>query len=55
MLENQATYIEGKEAELFSILLRVRYSNRHEVSNDPLQGLAVLTFLQGARSDEYYS
>jgi len=31
ILENQATYVEGKEAELFSILLRVRYSNRHEV------------------------
>ncbi|KAK2466497.1 hypothetical protein APHAL10511_002139 [Amanita phalloides] len=31
MLENQALYLEGKEAELFSILLRVRYCNRHEV------------------------
>lgn len=31
VLENQDIYLEGKEAELFSILLRVRYSNRHEV------------------------
>lgn len=31
MLENQATYLEGKEAELFSVLLRVRYCNRYEV------------------------
>ena len=55
MLENQAMYLEGREAELFSILLRVRYSNRHEVNDHPLQGLAVLTFPQGARSDEYHS
>ncbi|KAF8631147.1 hypothetical protein AX15_002493 [Amanita polypyramis BW_CC] len=31
MLENQALYLEGKEAELFSTFLRVRYCNRHEV------------------------
>ena len=55
MLENQAMYLEGREAELFSILLRVRYSNRHEVNHNSPQGLAVLTFLQGARSDKYHS
>lgn len=32
MLENQAPYIEGKEADLFSMLLKVRYSNKLNVS-----------------------
>lgn len=31
MLEHQAPYLEGREAELFSMLLRVRYSNQVNV------------------------
>lgn len=31
MLENQAPYLEGKEADLFSMLLKVRYSNKLNV------------------------
>jgi CLIP-associating protein 1/2 len=31
MLENQAPYLEGKEADLFSVLLRVRYCNKLNV------------------------
>ncbi|PFH52674.1 hypothetical protein AMATHDRAFT_74133 [Amanita thiersii Skay4041] len=31
LLRSQALYIEGKEGEVFTSLLRVRYSNRHEV------------------------
>ena len=31
MLENQAPYLEGKEADLFSVLLRVRYCNKVNV------------------------
>jgi CLIP-associating protein 1/2 len=32
MLENQATYLEGKESDLFSMLLRVRYCNEINAS-----------------------
>jgi CLIP-associating protein 1/2 len=31
MLENQAPYLEGKEADLFSVLFRVRYCNKLNV------------------------
>ncbi|KAF8897283.1 clasp N terminal-domain-containing protein [Infundibulicybe gibba] len=31
MLENQAPYLEGREADLFSVLLRVRYCNKLNV------------------------
>ncbi|KAF8640074.1 hypothetical protein AX17_001315 [Amanita inopinata Kibby_2008] len=31
VLENQAPLLEGREADLFSVLLRVRYCNTHEV------------------------
>lgn len=32
MLENQATYLEGREADLFSMLLSLRYCNKVNVS-----------------------
>jgi CLIP-associating protein 1/2 len=35
MLENQATYLEGREAELFSMLLSLRYCNKVNVRIDP--------------------
>ncbi|KAJ7117389.1 clasp N terminal-domain-containing protein [Mycena crocata] len=31
MLENQAIYIEGREGDVFSLLLRIRYSGYHNV------------------------
>lgn len=33
MLENQAPYLEGREADLFSVLLRVRYCDKLNVRN----------------------
>ena len=31
MLENQAPYLEGKESDLMSMILRVRYCNKLDV------------------------
>jgi len=31
MLENQAPYLEGRESDLMSIILRVRYCNKIDV------------------------
>ncbi|KAF7301458.1 hypothetical protein MIND_00711100 [Mycena indigotica] len=31
LLENQATYVEGREGEVFSLLLRMRYCTHHNV------------------------
>lgn len=32
MLENQALYIEGREGDIFSLLLQIRYSQKLNVS-----------------------
>jgi CLIP-associating protein 1/2 len=32
MLDNQALYIEGREADIFSMLLSIRYCNKQNVS-----------------------
>jgi CLIP-associating protein 1/2 len=32
ILENQAIYIEGREADIFSMLLSIRYCNKLNVS-----------------------
>lgn len=37
MLENQAPYVEGREADIFSTLLRVRYCNKLNVSYNRLR------------------
>lgn len=36
ILESQSTYLEGKEGDLFSVLLRVRYCNKVNVSQGNL-------------------
>ena len=36
MMENQGRYLEGRESDLFSALLRVRYSNKLNVRGDLL-------------------
>jgi hypothetical protein len=46
MLESQAPYLEGREADMFSLLLQIRYSSKANVSisslafpaSDPLIG-----------------
>ena len=35
MLDHQALYIEGREADIFSVLLSVRYCNKLNVSGGP--------------------
>lgn len=32
MLESQAPYLEGREADMFSLLLQIRYSSKPNVS-----------------------
>lgn len=34
MLENQAAYMEGRESDVYSLLLRVRYRNRTNVREE---------------------
>jgi CLIP-associating protein 1/2 len=34
MLENQAAYLEGREGDIFSMLLTVRYCNKQNVSRN---------------------
>lgn len=37
MLENEGTLLEGREADVFSFLLRIRYCNQVNVCPDPDQ------------------
>ena len=50
MLENQGPYLEGREADLFSMLLRVRYCNKVNV----LEATSTIRDALTTRSDPVY-
>ena len=55
MLDHQASYIEGHESEIFTLLFRIRYSNKHSVRLPVVIPWLCLTMTLDLGSDEHYS
>jgi hypothetical protein len=56
MLDNQALYIEGREADVFSMLLSIRYCNKQNVSETCTIPVIIqqMTRLVGPGGHEYH-